>query len=104
MPLEPRNDSKTLPTSRTGAGVPEGHQTPETGLSGVPPREGIAGMAGGVTLTPTGSPGPLPRPRESPESSMRGTRIQRGTGIMADTCRPGGDDGDNSRDMNKQKY
>lgn len=61
---------------------------------GVWPTEGIAGMAQGVTLTPTGSPGPMTHPRESPESSMRGTRIQRGTESTADPCRPGGDDDD----------
>lgn len=83
-PSELRNDTKTLPMSMRGAGDLEGNQAPGRGPSAGRPTEGIAGMAQGVTLTPTGSPGPLTRPRESPESSMRGTRIQRGTGIMAD--------------------
>lgn len=95
---EPSNDTKTPPMSRRGAGVLEGNQAPGRGPSGVLPMEGIAGTAQGVILTPTGSPDPLTRPRESPESSMRGTRIQRGTGIMADPCRPGDDGDDNGRD------
>lgn len=84
---EPRNDTKTLPMSRRGAGVLEGNQAPGRGPLGVRPTKGIVGMAQGVTLTPTGSPDPLTFPRENPECSMRGTHIQRGTGIMADPCR-----------------
>lgn len=83
-PSEPRSDTKTLLMSRRGAGLLEGNQAPGGGPMVIRPTEGIAGTAQGVTLTPSGSPGPLTYTRESPESSMRGTRIQRGTGIMAD--------------------
>lgn len=94
-PSEPHNGTKTLLMIRREAGVLEGNQVPESGPLGVRPTEGIDGMAQRVTLTLMGSLGPLTHPQESPESSMRGTRIQRGTGIMADPCRPG--DGDIDR-------